>query len=202
MANWWEIGAPVSGPVTPKGPMVSQDLAEIGDARDEAKKSLDTAQAAERFVDLNKETGTGGLRGLKLPWGLGGVPDIIAAADPNFAAMRSITSSVAPGLRPPGSGSSSDKDTKMYVQGFPNVEALGNANVMTAKRLQDTSDQRAARAAFLDTWMQKKGSLSGADAAFNDFWSKRQASKTEKNAALKAKSASSKPQILSVRPDN
>jgi hypothetical protein len=153
--------------VTPKlGP---QDSTYLAGLRTNATKSLDTATQAERFMALNRQAGTGGALALPL------MSDIAAAVSPKHGEMESITSQVAPGLRPPGSGSSSDKDVKFYRRGFPNLDFPGDTNEAIAKRLHMQSDQAAAHAAFVDSWVQHKGSLLGAEPAFTEYWATRTA---------------------------
>lgn len=132
--------------------------------RAQARKSLDVAMQAGRFTDINRNHATGGLMNLPL------VGDIAASFNPAQAEMQSITSQVAPGLRPPGSGSSSDTDVKFYTQGFPNRSFPKATNDALYKRLRDQSTRDNAYASFKDTWFQKKGTLLGADQAFNKYW--------------------------------
>jgi hypothetical protein len=174
-AGWTWVGngqagvdfAPKAAPKAAGG-LAKTDQDALKDYRDQAATSLRTAQQAERFIGLNREKGTGGIISLPL------VSDIAAAVNPTYGEMNSITSKVAPGLRPPGSGSSSDKDTKMYRSAFPNLDLPGEANASIADDWHKESDQAAAKAAFFDTWASKRGNLLGADQAFNAFWAKRQ----------------------------
>lgn len=161
-------------------PMVDSkvDQEAIQAQRDKAAKSLDTATQAGRFVSLNKNMGTGGMSSnpiVPLPKFMGQVPSwggTLAAmtGNPDWQTMKSITSAVAPGLRPPGSGSSSDTDVKFYTQGFPNVENIGPANQKIQQRLQADSNRENARAAYMQKWFSQKGSLLGADQSFNGWW--------------------------------
>lgn len=186
-AGAWEQVAKMSG----------AEQKALQEARDDSREALRIAQAAERFGKLNQKSGTGGLRAFNVPIPFTksdfGVDDVISMFDPNFAAMRSIASSVAPGMRPEGSGSSSDRDMKMFKESFPSVFNLGSANKIIRERLVDDSTQKGARAAFLETWAQKKGTLAGGDQAFDAWWSKyskRQPMKAKIDSALsKAKPA-------------
>ncbi len=157
------------------------DQKAINDLRDGAQKALMTAEQANRFVDLNRQAGTGGLAARPVVpftkpipgspmWG-----DVGAAltGNPAWDQMKSITSGLAPAQRIPGSGSSSDKDVEMFKASLPNVEFGGRANQQLAAGLQAKSDRAAAEAAFKDRWYANRGSLLGAQEAFNDFWLKR-----------------------------
>lgn len=155
----------------------------LATARTQAEGTLDTATQAERFMKLNKDyaTGPGGkipLLAIPLPfvkqpaWG-----DVAGALSPKYQAMKSITGAIGPKMRPPGSGSSSDADTKLYLEGVPSVDKLGSANQIIAKRLQVDSNRASARAAFLDKWYSTRGTLLGAEPAFQQFWASPKAAK-------------------------
>jgi hypothetical protein len=145
-------------------------------ARDQASKSLQTAIQAGRYMALNKDHGTGGVMSAKIGgfWGLPSISgsDIARAVDPAYNDMEAITSAVAPGLRPPGSGSSSDKDAAFYRQGFPNLDNQGDANMGVTRRLHDDGVRDSAKSAYLDSWFQHKGTLLGAEPAFQAYWQK------------------------------
>lgn len=151
------------------GKLTPQEQTQLGDARAASVQALNTAQKAEQFMKVNKHHGTGW--GMALPF----VSDIAAAMSAPHGEMESITSQVAPSLRPPGSGSSSDKDVKFYRRGFPNLDFPGDTNQAITDRRRGDSDRAAAYSAFMDTWAQHRGSLMGGDEAFKQFWAKRQA---------------------------
>ncbi len=184
--KWFPLtGGGSSAPVSSG---TEQDRKALQDLRDDAASGLSTAQAAERFINLNRETGTGGLRALPIaPIGRTTWGDVIKSGDPNWSEMKSISASVAPGMRPSGSGSTSDKDMAIYMSAFPNVEALGPANEKIAKRLQDESDQKAARSAFMDEWFARRGNLLGAEQQFASFWSRRRQARRLHNDDPKAR---------------
>lgn len=148
------------------------DVARIAELRDAADSSLGTARSAEEFSDINRRKGTGGLNGIGFPWpGGGSIGDVAAMFDPDVASMRSITNRVAPRLRVPGSGASSDKDVKMFVSGFPNIDAPGPANARNTSDWKAQANYDAAHRSFMETWMAKTGALTGADEAFTKYWS-------------------------------
>lgn len=159
------------------------DQESLATTRDFATKSLNAAQMAEQFIELNKKTATGGMFSrpvIPFTKAVPGAPlwgDLAASAtgDPNWSQMKAINSQLAPAQRVPGSGSSSDLDIKMFKEALPNIDTPYKANAMNAKRLQQQSDRAAANAAFKDTWFAKHGTLLGSDRAFNEFWTKRQA---------------------------
>lgn len=174
---------PATGAAPATGDGLSKtDQEALQSLRDQSQKALGVTQQAERFTKLNEGTGTGGGRNLPviplIPKFMGQSPtwgDALNAGNPDWQEMKSISATVGPNMRPPGSGSSSDTDVKLYMSGFPGVDRLGPANQGIEKRLQQQSDQAAARTAFMDTWAKSRGNLLGADQAFNGFWTKRQA---------------------------
>jgi hypothetical protein len=179
-------------PITPASQI---DQKAIEDDRAKAAQSLNTAVQAQSFTKLNSDHPTGGMLGAPLIGGL--MREAKMANDPTYAQMEGITSAVAPGLRPPGSGSSSDKDVQFYRRGFPNLESPAESNMQTAKRLQSQSDHDAAYAAWRDKWYQVKGTLLGADTAFSKYWAEK-TGENGGNAMLKAKSASRQPKLLGI----
>lgn len=151
------------GPVMNDAPPEREALVAI---RDGARKAQDVAAQADQFLSLNRKTGTGGLRSLKIPFTNMGVGSIVGMNDPNWNDMESITSKVAPAMRTPGAGSSSDLDIKMFKQSFPNVDNLGPTNTKIRDRLRAEATEKAAYADFADQWFAQNGTLLGADVAW------------------------------------
>ena len=139
-------------PAKPVMQDTTQDREDLVAQRNKADQALKVATQAERFVNLNRDVATGGL-GPSTKVGLGffgpTLRDLGAALAGNhkYQQMKSISASVAPGLRPPGSGSSSDKDTALYMQSIPNVDNLGTANQAIAERYKQDAVREKARAA-------------------------------------------------------
>lgn len=153
------------------GALPRTDQTSLASAREEAEKARMASRAAERFLALNRVTGTGGLR--NLGWSGGGlsVGDLTAGVfGPNWDAMKSITASAAPQQRVPGSGPTSDFDARMLIAGFPSTTKRGDTNTMIARRIASEEARAKARASFLDVWSRRNGTLNGADAAFSSWW--------------------------------
>lgn len=164
--KWGAIGA--SGVMSDTRP----DQDELVKIRDAAKNAEWVSGQADQFGKLNEKTGTGPMNGFGLPFFAPDLGKSIAKVfSPNTGSMDAITSRVAPNLRPPGSGSSSDKDTKMYRQSFPNIENMGPANGQVIGQLHADATDKRAYADFADQWYAKNGTLLGADKA----WSARKA---------------------------
>lgn len=138
------------------------DLAYINTAREQAAGSLDSATKMERFLDLNRQSSTGPLAFLK--------PS--NTVDPARQEMQAITAGLTPLQRPAGAGATSDYDAKMYGRGVPSVDKFGGTNEALAKTKTKQSTRDNARAAFLETWYEKRGTLTGAEPAFLQWYNK------------------------------
>lgn len=184
MYNKLNSGAKGGAGGTGAAKLSPQDAKALQALRDKSAQSLNTATQAERFLDINKHVPTGGLAGAPIigDW----VRQARGAMDPDFAQMESINASVAPGMRPPGSGSTSNKDMALYAKGFTNTQVPYQSNVETYDRLHADSDKNAAHAAFVDKWAQTRGTLEGAEPAFLQYWAQKSANPGQ---ALKDKSA-------------
>lgn len=166
---WWDgkklTPLDASGMQRPKpGRLSPQEQIQLKEARDGAESARDFSRQANIFADLNSKSGTGFVN--KIPF----VSEMRAAIDPNIAQMDALTSRMAPAQRVPGSGTTSDRDLALYLKAVPNIDRPGPANAAIAKDMSATSVRRTARAAFLDRFAQKNGTLIGADKAFADFW--------------------------------
>jgi hypothetical protein len=164
------------------------DQEALSKLRDEAKQAEFVAGQADQFVRMNTQSGTGGLRAIP------GVSSIVKAFDPNFAAMDAITARVAPTMRPPGSGASSDKDVKMFRSAFPNVDALGPANVQSRDRYRSEAAQKRAYADFADQFFARNGTMLGVDKA----WQARQGRGTAPAGQQIVKPTTRKPVTVNV----
>jgi len=154
--KWFPLGAGGgSGGFVPKD---SQKA--IDDARAASLQSGKIATAADDFLKINRTAKTGEIFGLPF------VSDVVSNFSTPIAAMDAITNQIAPQMRPPGSGASSDKDTKSFRKSFPNVDYTGPANSQIAARLKANADRDARYADFLEQYAVKNGSLVGADNAF------------------------------------
>lgn len=171
--GYWVSADGASGVPAKMVPDVDQQA--LDRARQEAEAARFQSRAAQQFLQYNRETGTGGLRNTQigLPWGGGNiidVPAIMRQNSPNWGAMEGLTAAAAPRNRVPGSGATSDFETRMMIAGFPSVDKRGDANSLIASRLANEDARARARAAFFDTWTKRTGSLNGADAAFSAWW--------------------------------
>lgn len=140
------------------------------------KQALGDAQGASAnaisvLSDLNNFQNTMEGRGRKRQevGGLfGGIANKAAAffGDPEAQYLDSITSTLAPAKRVPGSGTTSDRDLALFLKGTPGLdknEATNRALIEDGRR---EAIRRQQRADFLEAYARENGTLNGAEQAF------------------------------------
>lgn len=156
-----------------KPPKLSpQEAAQLKAAREDAETAAGAARDGNRFLEINKRTGTGEI------WSLPLASEIRGAFDPRYAEMQSLTNRMAPAQRQAGSGAMSDKDVVLFKRSVPNPDFPGPTNSKIVQRLQDEAKRKGDRAAFLDNYALNNGTLLGAE----EEWTRR-SSKPAKPAA-------------------
>lgn len=155
----------------------------------ELEKDADAARAAEaaakeaaRFVELNKKTGTGGLVDRIGPtrWAQGVGND--------YSEMEGITARLAPAMRQPGSGASSDYDGKQFERATVGVDKPSQTNANIAAGLKERAKQLQEYTEFRQTYLEQNGTLQGADRYWKDYVNKNPIFSTEgKNFELNPK---------------
>lgn len=131
------------------------------------KEALDTlsanAQDVQRLLDLNEKVkddtvSTGKIRGAAKSY-----------FDADFAEIDSIASKLAPKMREPGSGASSDLDVRMFRMANPGVDKpyetnknIGTAYLQNIKLQQDKVD-------FMENYLAANGHLRGAQAEWRKY---------------------------------
>lgn len=142
---------------------VARGAKEIESDADAAKKALATAQEAQRFMTLNANKGTGGLSDKFAPG------QFVQSFGADYADMQGITARLVPGMREPGSGSTSDFDAKMFQRGTVSVDKPKEVNdtiaqgyINRAKLAQDYADFRA-------TYLEQNGTLQGANKHWSEY---------------------------------
>ena len=130
----------------------------LDELRASVSKGQKTLSALERFGELNRQTGTGGVVDKFLP-------DWLTTND-DKQQMLSIQDALAPTMRAPGSGSSSDTDVRLMKSGLPGINKSGNVNrdIRTNYANQLKNDQNEL--AFKERYLAQYGHLNGADEAY------------------------------------
>lgn len=114
------------------------------------------AMRAKRFLDLNKVVGTGGLSDqTRLGRGL-------QSLGPNYSEMESISAELAPRMRVPGSGATSDFDAKQFERAIVGVNKPRQTNENIANALISRAQQSQDYADFRQTYLEQNGTLTGA----------------------------------------
>lgn len=165
-----QFGATPVAPVM-KAPWEGMPAKEVNDMRqkvyDQSQKRIqsirDAAYQAEnvltdlnRFGELNRKTGTGSL------W------DMIATETPQLHGaahneMTAIQSRLGPSQRIQGSGSSSDRDVKLFMTGLPSVNQTGDVNKNIRVDFEKKYNYAVGKATFLEDYLNQYGHLNGAD---------------------------------------
>lgn len=101
----------------------------------------------QNLTELGKVIGTGRWAQVKKAWGPWAESFGVKVDGLNETqAFESMKSSIAPGLRPPGSGASSDTDVALFLNGLPSLGNTSEGNALiadTIKSVQDVKIQAA-----------------------------------------------------------
>ena len=129
-------------------------LEKMGEIISEYKQPLDDMY---RFIELNKE--------LTIPSGVLSkpIPDFINSTRNQ---MGQITSRLAPGMRPIGAGSTSDKDMALYIKSTVGTGNSLEANTNIVAGYQKKADRAIAKQNFFDRYLSVNKTLMGADTAW------------------------------------
>ncbi len=136
-------------------PEMTASLDAIATARADRDRYRNVVDRLGRFDEINRRTSTGPLLAdVELPFigNIGSPGRLIASAvNPKLASdyqqMEAITSELAPAMRIPGSGASSDRDVAMFKAALPSVDKFGSANQAIS---QDYSQRLATAQRRLD----------------------------------------------------
>lgn len=149
-----------------KAQEISRGSKEIEKDVDAARKEAATAAAATRFIELNKKISTGGLTDKV------GLGRWAQSMGDEYAEMEAITAKLAPAMREPGSGSTSDFDGKQFERATVGVDKPGKANTNIAKGIIARAQQAQEYADFRQTYLEQNGTLQGADRHWKDYVNK------------------------------
>lgn len=130
----------------------------LQDLQDSVTKGRKTFASLDRFGALNRQTGTGSLSDKFFPDSF--------TFDPSKQEMLSIQNALAPTMRAPGSGSSSDTDVRLMKSGLPSIDKTGDVNqaIRNNYRAQLNNDEHEL--AFKQNYLSQYGHLNGADQAY------------------------------------
>lgn len=138
-----------------------QESKKLNDIRDAVTRGRDVMRDLERFGELNRETGSGGLYDKLAPfnWHFG----------TNENEMVSIQNRLAPMARPAGSGATSNWEGLQYLSSLPGIDKPGPANKAIREDYQRRFDSALKELQFKESYLAKYGHLNGADSAFQEL---------------------------------
>jgi hypothetical protein len=149
-----------------KAAEMTRGAKEVEKDSDVATREAQTAQAAARFIELNKKVNTGGLSDKV------GIGRWAQGMGSDYAEMESITARLAPTMREPGSGASSDYDAKQFERATVGVDKPRKTNENIARALVARSQVAQDYADFRRTYLEQNGTLQGADRYWKDYSNK------------------------------
>lgn len=133
-----------------------QDRKRLDEMIADVRRGRDMMRDLDRFGELNSDQETGGwLDRTTLP-----------SFDPEKREMEAITARLAPGMRPAGSGTTSDRDLALYLQGLPGIDKPGSVNKNIRDQFAEKLTEAEARLAFTERYLIEKGHLNGVDEAY------------------------------------
>lgn len=144
----WSRVPPKDQPAMQKR-VYDQAQKQLDDLRSAVSRGRNMVQLVNRFGELNRQVGTGG------------VLDVIPTPTMSSAKqeMESISARLTPGQREPGSGSSSDMDIKMFARGVPSVERRGDVNQKIREQIIATQQEYENRLRVMESFLQDRGYL-------------------------------------------
>lgn len=134
------------------------------EARNAALEAQSVVPDLNRFIELNRSNRTGNLFDL-----VGGATNARPMWDEGMQEMHSITDRLAPLMRRPGSGASSDRDVEMFRSGLPNIRRGGQPNARIANQLRLNQRDLQDYAEFLEWYAGRNQTTSGALEQFNQY---------------------------------
>lgn len=136
----------------------------IREAQMAASQARSVLPDLDRFMALNREQPTGGALDI-----LGGLGNQAPYWDTEAQEMHAITDRLAPLMRRPGSGASSDMDVTMYRSSLPNIRRGGVANQSITEQLRRNAQDLQDYGEFLDWYATRNRTLTGALEQFNRY---------------------------------
>jgi hypothetical protein len=173
------VGVPFNPNAGPRNlsPKMSEQYANL--QMKEAEKQLSGLREAiapsraaiadmDRFEQLMKSQSTGGVYGVPVVGAA--ARSIVGAFDPQISEMTAISNKIAPNMRPPGSGATSDYDARMFQSATvgPDKPRETNAAIIRASRM--AHEDMIQKLKFFESYASAhSGSLRGAEEYWNQY---------------------------------
>jgi hypothetical protein len=137
----------------------------------------DTQAQLDRFLQLNRNQSTGSIADRF------GVPSL----DSDKREMEALQAQLAPKVREPGSGTTSDRDIGLYLQGLPGVDKPGDVNTNLVNTSRKAYQKALEKQSFYNAYLQEYGHINGAAELFErDYALNHPKAKSGTNANSKA----------------
>lgn len=133
------------------GRMANEEAKILDLAFQDARRLDNIVGQASAFGERNRRTGTGGVAAM--PWAQG----VLSAFSEDMANMRSISNTLTPRMREPGSGSMSDRDVIIFQSSVPNPAMPGNTNRDIRKRFEAAQKRANDYVSFLQEYQAQYG---------------------------------------------
>lgn len=146
----------------------STDQDELKTLRAKVEENRYIASKANEFIQKQGNLATGPGYGIGIgPVNVKSISEVVPGGHGvQLQDLDAITNQAWVHLRPQGSGALRGPEIDSFKEAFPNTENLGQANVNIANRLNSELTQSEHELAFKESYLQKNGTLNGADAAW------------------------------------
>jgi len=144
----------------------SRDEGFINEARDAAMQAQSAARAADEFRGLNQQHDTGGFF-RNFPVLGGAIMGVEGSLVPARERMETLNNLMAPSMRIPGSGTTTQPDMELYKRSIPNRALSRETNNALVRNVKGNTELLNQYAEFLEAYAQRTGSTQGALAAWN-----------------------------------
>lgn len=136
--------------------LYTSESKKLDDMREQVTKGSQVLQDLERFGQLNRDQGTGGI--------LDRTP--LPSFDSQKREMEAIAARLAPNVRPVGAGATSDRDIALYLQGLPGIDKGGDVNKSIRDQYSKNYTEAQKKLSFAEKYLAEKGHLNGWQSAY------------------------------------
>lgn len=171
MPNWWDQyeaveAAPPEISKASQGAIANKAYAALLEDMQAYKRAGPLRGQLERFLELNRDTATGGF--------VDAIPAIGGfAANVGFNPKRGELAAISGAMQandvPKGQGQVSNFERQLFALGTPGIDKKGTVNFNIAQKKLALFDEEGARLKFMEDWWKKHGDLAGA----SDAWDRR-----------------------------
>jgi hypothetical protein len=144
----------------PPSKLSTADNKALEDARAVAEQANEIADKGLQFKGVNATQATGGWLD-RATW--------LPTMDKEKQLMESFTAKIAPQMRIPGSGTTSDRDLAFFVAASPSIEKSRQVNDAIVTGFDLSRRNANDRVQFLEAYAQNKGSLLGAEQMWRQY---------------------------------